>query len=473
MDHENNPERRKASLRGKGRDILLGQQFGTGSGTGDDGSNASGTNAIDPASLPLSDEEADVLLGFSPDDPVFDLDLPLPEQVANDVGIDPDTGAEFIEPDVVTHSIEDEFLAAATGSAALSSTQSLVGNYGDAESANQRSAISSDALPLGEKAPGEASEIIDRSYRPASELDALVPVEPEYWADLDDDDEGGSLTPSRSLLTGMQDDSAEEELLPDPFDSSANRTDSSALFEATAPPDQDMMAMLFDDERIRTLAGRIESLQEELATDFNGPRSAVDAFQKELLMASGMLLEGREYYDDAHAVVYRVWADMNRVRRTEANILRYRPMLLNYYVGWGVVLGVLFLLKALFTSVTEAVGMETASAMYYPMLLGIAGALISGLLTLERHTTRLRDFDPIHISWYLFNPLLGGVMGLLMFMIASIANEDLLHESASDAEHAITYLLCVVAGMNQNNVLRQLNDLLRRFTRSSDTDDEE
>jgi hypothetical protein len=57
-------------------------------------------------------------------------------------------------------------------------------------------------------------------------------------------------------------------------------------------------------------------------------------------------------------------------------------------------------------------------------------------------------------------------MGLLMFLLASIANEDLLHNTASDAERAITYLLCVVGGMNQNNVLRQLNDLLDRFGRS-------
>jgi hypothetical protein len=98
------------------------------------------------------------------------------------------------------------------------------------------------------------------------------------------------------------------------------------------------------------------------------------------------------------------------------------------------------------------------------MLFGIAGALISGYLTLERHTTKLRDFDPAHVSWYLFNPLLGAVMGLIMFLIAAIANEDLLQDSGSTAERAITYLLCVVVGMNQNTVLRQLNSLLERVS---------
>jgi len=112
------------------------------------------------------------------------------------------------------------------------------------------------------------------------------------------------------------------------------------------------------------------------------------------------------------------------------------------------------------------VGVPVVAALYYPLLFGIAGALLTGYLTLERHTTRLRDFDPIHISWYLVNPLLGGVMGLLMFLIATLANQDLLHERASDAEVGITYLLCVIAGMNQTPVLRALHEVMRRVGRS-------
>jgi hypothetical protein len=243
------------------------------------------------------------------------------------------------------------------------------------------------------------------------------------------------------------------------------RQTSEALFEKTDRPDQELLKILVDDERIRKLSRQIEALQEELAQDAYSDRGAADEYQKELLQASGLLLASRANYDDARAIVFRVRTDMNRQRKVHADIMRYRPLLLNYYIGWGVALVVLFLLRELFAGVTEAVGVGTFAALYYPMLFGIVGALISGYLTLERHTTRLRDFDPIHISWYLFNPLLGGVMGLLMFLLASIANEDLLQQTASEPERAITYLLCVVAGMNQNNVLRQLNDLLDRFGR--------
>jgi hypothetical protein len=226
------------------------------------------------------------------------------------------------------------------------------------------------------------------------------------------------------------------------------------------------LTTLVDDARIHRLWEQIETLQEELVKQVHGDRGATDVYQQELLRASSMLLESRANYDDARAIVYRVLADLNRQRKVEVDIMRYRPLLLNYYLGWGISLAVLVLLKSMFSGVADSVGVGNLAALYYPMLLGVAGALISGYLTLDRHTTKLRDFDPIHISWYLFNPLLGGVMGLLMFLLASIANGDLLQQTASDPERAIAYLLCVGAGMYQNNVLGQLNEMVKRFGRT-------
>ncbi len=292
-----------------------------------------------------------------------------------------------------------------------------------------------------------------------------MPGVPEEWVDVDDEHEGG--------LADQEVEVLKPGLLPEPFVPAPKRPDAASLFEPTQPPDSKLLKLLVDDDRIRRLADQIEAMQEELARDFPGTRATADQFQRELLQASGKLLEARENYDDARAIVYRIRTDMNRQRKIHDDIMRYRPMLFNYYIGWGIGLAVLFLLKSLFTGVTDAVGIETAAAMYYPMLLGVVGALLSGFLTLERHTTRYRDFDPIHISWYLYNPLLGAVLGVLMFLLASIANEDLLREAASDAEHAITYLLCVVAGMNQNHVLNRLNDMLKRYGRGRDDSDDD
>lgn len=376
------------------------------------------------------------------------------------------------------------------------------------------------AIPLGEQPPDVlAQRLLDR-YQPRPEVEALVPRAPETIAARDEaayaaadevveeeaapypaydetaydmgeieaalapeadedvfdfepdaraydfaDHEGGLMAPQPPLDIRPPE-------ITDPFEGQV-RPPASQLFEDTSPPDETLLSVLVDDERLQRLWNQIEALQETLIDDVPGDRDMLDTYHQELLQASSLLLESRANYDDARAIVYRVRADMNRQHKVNDYIRRYRPLLLNYYLGWGIGLVVLMLLKGLFTGMAEAVGVELLSALYYPMLAGILGALISGYLTLDRHTTRLRDFDPIHISWYLFNPLLGGVMGLLMYLLASIANASLLDETASNTEVAIVWLLCVVAGMNQNSVLRQLNDFVRQFGRGQKDDSDD
>jgi len=266
---------------------------------------------------------------------------------------------------------------------------------------------------------------------------------------------GGLAVPESAALESTRSDAEPRSPVP-------VRQPPMSLYPGTMPPDPDLLDRLVDDERLNRLWDQIDIVQEELIHLVGGDRGPTDVYQQELLQASSMLLESRANFDDARAIVYRIRSDLNRQRKVTADIIRYRPLLLNYYVGCAIAWVVLMALKQLFAGVAEAVGVEIVGALYYPTLFGVAGALISGYVTLDRHTTRLRDFDPIHISWYLFNPLLGGVMGLFTFLLVSVANEDLLHDTASTAELAIAWLLCMVAGMNQNSVLGRLNDLLRR-----------
>lgn len=521
MDETNHDQRPRASLRGKGSEILLGRQSGALSDAEETQPELAHPDrapvpakGVDASSLSLTPEETEALLDFSPVSPAYEAALPLPviEQVP------PPPASE--EPPVPT---EEESLPAwweedPPGEALLDLGAGASDWWPGLEETDdtpledvEPDEMLAEMVESGEDLPGIAPlldietgvhgawPLAERSadmftqedelpYCAEPQLDDLVPSRPEAWSDaLDnappvesvelpviftrlksfreraaDEDEGGVSIPEVT-----ETEKTEVPVISDPFASVPQRQASDRLFEKTNRPDRDLLKMLVDDEHIRRLAQQIEALQEELAQNVYSDRGAADEYQKELLRASGLLTASRSHYDDARAIVYRVRTDMNRQRKIQADIMRYRPLLLNYYIGWGVALVVLFLLRELFTGVTEAVGVDAFAALYYPMLFGIVGALISGYLTLERHTTRLRDFDPIHISWYLFNPLLGGVMGLLMFLLASIANGDLLQQTASEPERAITYLLCVVAGMNQNNVLHQLNDLLDRFGRSS------
>ncbi|MBN1679338.1 MAG: hypothetical protein JW966_03550 [Anaerolineae bacterium] len=450
MDDSTNEQRPRASLRGRGREILLGQQTTDSEKTGPAEDiqpaaealpEAPASEPVNASSLALTPEETEALLDFSPASPAYDVeDVPSSEAVPEHI-----SGGDSLVP-------ED-------------------------------TAGYPDALPLAERSEAQLAAMDDVLYLEDPAIDDLVPSEPELWrkppeepvsnvrpavdttADTQPDKtaptsehEGGLVAPE-----GAPTYPAPARGIADPFTPTLKRQPSADLFDDTGQPDAEMLKALVDDERLQALWRQIDDLHEELVQTVKGDRGSTDVFQQELLQASSLLLESRANYDDARAIVYRIRADINRLRKVEADIMRYRPLMLNYYIGWGIALVVLGLLKELFAGVAESVGVDVVSALYYPMLFGIAGALISGYITLDRHTNQLRDFDPIHTSWYLFNPLLGGMMGLLMFLLASIANEDLLKENASGAELAIALLLCVVAGMNQNTVLQQLNDMLKRF----------
>jgi hypothetical protein len=509
VDEPHNDEQRpRASLRGKGREILLGQRSG-----GEPPSDAEKAESpssshppqwlgrVDASALSLTPEETEALLDFSPSAPAFDAETPSPTGEGTPVGttreLSPpapgDTWPDWMAdaaganqgsapPASSQDAAHDWVERVDLGSAATSLAGSGSGAF-DTEPSSQtlpeapRRNVG--ALPLAERGRASVQRQRELPYQARPEVEALIPREPEWWSgeypgemplagsaeeqDVEAEDSAG--TPA--ALEAVAADEPVASGLPDSLQPVLTRETSRVHFEQASPANQRLLDLLVDDDHMRKLAEQIEALHEELAQQTYADRTAADVYQKELLQASSLLLASRQNYDDARAVVYRIRTDMNRQRKTYADIMRYRPLLLNYYIGWGIALVVLFLLKALFTGVTDAVGVGVVSALYYPMLLGVGGALVSGYLILERHTTRLRDFDPIHISWYLFNPLLGGVMGLLMFLIASIANEDLLQETATRPEYAITYLLCVIAGMNQNTVLRQLNDLLKRFGKDS------
>lgn len=534
MDELSKPEPRpRASLRGKGREILLGEQAES-----VQPSKVTPVSAqpvplpelpghVDPAALKLTPDETETLLDFSPDSPAYAASFPLEPAASSapSARSDPASGPEVAPDDVLANWMRDETgsdealhrevpsVPATPGSivpedwavkpgtpwaederfeeAADTLTwpadarrepeehETLAAPSGEGPTENAKAVIG-DALPLAEREPIPRRAQEDEFYQAHSDVEALIPQEPEHWQGplpLESEEpvhEPAAKDQAPAAEKGAGGSSAAEaepeSVLVDPFladNKEVKRPSARTLFDDTKRTDRGLLGLLVDDDRIRRLSQQIEALQEDLALNVYGDRRTADTYQKELLQASGLLMSSRENYDDARAIVYRIRADMNRQRKVESDIRRYRPLLLNYYIGWGIALIVMFLLKALFTGVTEAVGVEAASALYYPMLLGIGGALVSGYMTLERHTTRLRDFDPLHISWYLFNPLLGGVMGLLMFLLASIANDDLLRGTANDAENAITYLLCVVAGMNQNSVLRQLNDLLKRFNKGN------
>jgi hypothetical protein len=177
-----------------------------------------------------------------------------------------------------------------------------------------------------------------------------------------------------------------------------------------------------------------------------------------------LLLEGRHNYDKARAIVYRIRGDLARERKVEEWTARYGKGLIAYYSVWGVVLVALAILGPQIAQLGTRLGISAALVDGYAAALwGAFGGLVGAIWVLLNRRTR-RDFDPSQLTWYIFNPVLGLVMGVIAYVIfyAGIVSSAALApgaESALNDSPFALYIFCFLAGNQQQVVL----DLLNRF----------
>lgn len=301
------------------------------------------------------------------------------------------------------------------------------------------------------------------AFDPMSKLAGVVPQSPEKAADARGS--GGIFVPAFEP-TPQVDTPQEDAVLLTPF-TSPSRLGSKELFAVTQPADPTILERFVDEGRLADLWLTIERLQEDMVDNPALDRERADTYQKELLEASEMLLQSRDNYDDARAIVYRVRTDLSRDLRVVEAIRKYNPQLLAYLLIWGIALVCLGLLKGFASDVAENIDARFFGAAYLPTLFGAAGGLFLAYSTLIKHTTTHRDFDPIHIPWYLLCPIIGGLMGFLTFLLllatlSTAVTQDLTDPNTLENWPVLVWLLAFYAGIQQNWVIKWLRALRGR-----------
>ena len=243
-------------------------------------------------------------------------------------------------------------------------------------------------------------------------------------------------------------------------------------------PDASLLEKLVTDEEIEKAWNEIETLQGQIVQSVEGDRRLTDIYQKELLEASTLLLQSRANYDDVRAIIYRVRTDLARDAKIRRDIATYKPRIIRYLLLMLILWVLLMAAQPWFWQfMSGVVGMEILGLLYHPTLFGMLGAIINAYFTLNKHAIQLRDFDPAHVSWYLMNPVIGLVMGLLMTLVFGAGIVSTLSAGIfSDPEMLgqypfLLWVLCFLAGYNQNVVLRLL-DRTFSFLRGMENDRE-
>ena len=170
-------------------------------------------------------------------------------------------------------------------------------------------------------------------------------------------------------------------------------------------------------------------------------------------------------------------SDLAREDKVRRDIRRYKPQVLAYILVAFVLWLVLMTLEPLFRQfMTEVVGLEALGLIYHPTLFGMLGGIVNAYFTLNKHTIQQQDFDPSHISWYLMNPVIGLIMGLLMTLVFGTGIVSTIGIGVLETNQAqmlgqypfLLWVLCFLAGYNQNVVLRLLNRTFSLLRSQSD-----
>jgi hypothetical protein len=321
-------------------------------------------------------------------------------------------------------------------------------------------------MPLVEDLDKPRAVRLQEAKRRPSVIHDLAPLEPEVRSKgraqvpvVEDKGSGGI----------YMDEGVGESGLESPFGRQQERPRATDLFTSTRPADGTLLDQLVDETRLRELWDLIEALQDDVVEQISGDRERTDVYQQELLVASGLLLESRENYDDARAIAYRIRADLNRDRQVAEDIRRYRPLVLNYMIGWGIALVLLALMNGLIKNVADQIDAPFFAASYLPTVFGGAGGLFLAYSTLHKHTAVRRDFDAIHVPWYLFSPLVGGLMGFLVFLISvavvtTTVTQDITDPATLGSSPVVIWALSFIGGMQQNWVISWLQSLRGRIS---------
>jgi hypothetical protein len=222
---------------------------------------------------------------------------------------------------------------------------------------------------------------------------------------------------------------------------------------------------------------QIDDLYKQVATEFSSPPEKSERALTMLREARQLLIDSPEEYVNAEYRMMQVRVMLDRMQESRKQSRREGPRILLYEAGWLLVflLGIIF--AGPFTRWITAVGGVTGPALLniYPifntMMWGGIGGVVGALYTLWWHVSRDQDFDREYMMWYLVQPLMGLVLGGIIFLVLAggflILQVNLADEKASEGARLLPYLAAVLAGFRQEFVYDQLERLISLFTPST------
>ncbi len=232
-------------------------------------------------------------------------------------------------------------------------------------------------------------------------------------------------------------------------------------------------------DRFRELEKEIDELYNNVPSVLAGSKSTMDDALLALHDARALLWTSPERLVDAEYKVKYVRSMLERNRLSEGWGRTYGRRLLVYELGWLILFLAGFLIVQLGQGniaawVTFLIG--SAAAMYVAFLTpflvslmwGGIGGVVGALYSLWWHVSEVQDFDRRYIMWYLVQPIMGFVLGGIVYLIIG-SGFLALQGTVPSAKETIGVqlfpaLVAVLGGFRQKFVYELLERIIRVLT---------
>ena len=224
-------------------------------------------------------------------------------------------------------------------------------------------------------------------------------------------------------------------------------------------------------QRRDDLFEEIRGLHERVAKELSASKADVGFALETLREANNIIIEDPRQYDEA---LYRVAIVRSMLyRKEQLSFWSYRLGLV--ILAYGIVLTVLSVLGYFVPIDFEAL-LPNADlsaiflAVWYSGLAGCLGGCVEIFWRLYYRVSVKQDFDPQYTMYYLVKPILGFVLGLVMYFLVSVGSTILntggtqLPEAGSNTGFVLAILLGFVAGYRQESVFDMIYVIVKKIS---------
>ena len=211
-------------------------------------------------------------------------------------------------------------------------------------------------------------------------------------------------------------------------------------------------------ERRDKLFDEVERLYTAVAKDLSGSKTDANFALDTLRQAHNLILEDPREYDEAYYRVAIVKTMLDRKSNLQRWSYTWGLFVLFYGIAWLVLCMFGYFLPIDMSQLQGETVTSVALQAWFSGLAGGIGGAVAILWTLYYRVSVKQDFDRQYLMWYMVKPILGFVLGLVMYFLL-IAASSLFGSTDATAPGfdsatgiALAIFFGFVAGFRQDNV---------------------